>query len=193
MLYSNNTAPGRSNIKRRQFLKSTAAALGSADAELAPITAEQIGGWMQKCADAGVTSVLWRANCAGTLTYPSKFAGLAGEPPLPNPNEGMGVTSVDQGWPEGDWKWLGEQCQRHDTLAAAVAAAHEHGLKIYLNFHTFDMVGSWSTPSTWPDGGEPAWDPDMWLWSKDPHRRLAGSSARRCNRAISAMDRPTCR
>ena len=143
-------------------------------AELAPLTAEQIEGWMKKCADAGVTTVLWRANCAGTLTYPSKFTGLPGEPPLPNPNQGMGVASVKQGWPLEDWKWLGEQCRRLNTLEAAVAAAHKHGLKLYLNFHTFDMVGSWCTPGTWPDGGDRAWDPDMWLWSKDQKRRLAG-------------------
>ena len=141
---------------------------------LQPLTAEQIDGWMQKCADAGVTTVLWRANCAGTLTYPSKFTGLAGEPPLPNPNEGMGIASVNQGWPLEDWQWLGEQCRRLNTLAAAVAAAHKHGLKLYLNFHTFDMVGSWCTPRTWPNGGQRAWDPDLWLWAKDQKRRLAG-------------------
>ena len=147
---------------------------GGEGAERAPLTREQIDGWMKSCADNGVTTVLWRANCAGTLTYPSKFAGMAGEPPLPDPNEGMGVASVKQGWPLEDWAWLGEQCKRLNTLEAAVAAAHKHGLKIYLNFHTFDMVGSWSTPKTWPDGGDRAWDPDMWLWSKDQKRRLAG-------------------
>lgn len=69
---------------------------------------------------------------------------------------------------------MGEQCQRLDTLEAAVAAAHKHGLKLYLNFHTFDMVGSWCTPKTWPDGGERGWDPDLWLWARDQKRRLAG-------------------
>ena len=141
---------------------------------LAPLTTEQIDGWMQKCADAGVTTVLWRANCAGSLTYPSKFTGLAGEPPLPDPNEGMGIASVKQGWTVEDWQWLGEQCRRLDTLEAGIAAAHRHGLKFYLNFHVFDMVGSWCTPRTWPDGGDRAWDPDMWLWAKDQKRRLSG-------------------
>ncbi len=144
------------------------------DAQLAPLTARQIESWMKKCADAGVTTVLWRANCAGTLTFPSRFAPMPGEPPLPDPNEGMGVASVKQGWPLEDWQWLGEQCKRLNTLEAAVAAAHKHGLKLYLNFHTFDMVGSWTTPKTWPDGGDRGWDPDMWLWSKDQNSRLAG-------------------
>lgn len=70
---------------------------GGQGAERAALTAEQIDGWMKSCADNGVTSVLWRANCAGTLTYPSKFTGLAGEPPLPDPNEGMGIASMKQG------------------------------------------------------------------------------------------------
>ena len=147
---------------------------GGEGAELAPLTREQIDGWMKSCAAGGATAVLWRANCAGTLTYPSKFTGLAGEPPLPDPNEGMGIASVKQGWPLDDWQWLGEQCRRLDTLEAAVAAAHKYGLKIYLNFHTFDMVGSWCTPRTWPDGGDRAWDPDMWLWARDQKRRLSG-------------------
>ena len=147
---------------------------GGGGTELAPLTAGQIEGWMKKCADAGVTTVLWRANCAGTLTYPSQFTGLAGEPPLPDPNEGMGVARVEQGWPPTDWTWLGEQCRRLNTLEAAVSAAHKHGLKLYLDFHTFDMVGSWCTPRTWPDGGDRSWDPDLWLWSRDQKRRLAG-------------------
>jgi len=147
---------------------------GGEGALLAPLTTEQIDGWMKKCADNGVTTVLWRANCAGTLTYPSKFTGLAGEPPLPDPNEGMGVASVKQGWALADWQWLGEQCKRFNTLEAAVTAAHKHGLKFYLDFNTFDMVGSWCSPKTWPDGGDQNWDPDMWLWSKDQNRRLAG-------------------
>lgn len=139
-----------------------------------PLTPAHIDGWMKRCAAAGVTSVLWRANCAGTLTYPSRHAALAGEPPLPDPNAGMGVAVVKQGWTRPDWDWLGAQCRRFDTLATAVRAAHVHGLKILLDFHTFDMVGSWCRRTQWPDGGERAWDPDGWLWSRDGEARLAG-------------------
>jgi len=139
-----------------------------------PLAPADIDGWMADCARHGVTTVLWRANCAGTLTYPSQFTALAGEPPLPDPNQGMGIASVNQGWPAEDWKWLGEQCKQFNTLAEAVKAAHRHGLKIYLDFHTFDMVGSWCRRTQWPAGGDRAWDPDLWLWSKDQKQRLAG-------------------
>ena len=139
-----------------------------------PLTREHIDGWMKRCADAGVRTVLWRANCAGTLTYPSKSAALPGESPLPDPNAGMGVAVVKQGWLEPDWQWLGEQCRRFNTLAAAVDAAHAHGLKLMLDFNTFDMVGSWCHKTHWPEGGDRAWDADWWLWSRDGTARLAG-------------------
>jgi len=139
-----------------------------------PLSPEHIDDWISDCAKHGVTTVLWRANCAGTLTYPSKFTALPGEPPLPNPNRGMGVASVNQGWPVEDWRWLGNQCKRFNTLAAAVKAAHRHGLELCLDFHVFDMVGSWCRRSQWPAGGDRAWDPDLWLWSRDQTQRLAG-------------------
>ena len=147
---------------------------GKEGCKTVPLTEAHIDAMMQLCAEAGVTTVLWRANCAGTLTYPSKFAPLPGEPPLPDPNCGMGIASVKQGWPPEDWPFLGEQCRRFNTLAAAVTAAHRHGLKFYLDFNTFDMVGSWCTRATWPAGGDRAWNPDLWLWSRDHKQRLAG-------------------
>jgi hypothetical protein len=141
-----------------------------------PLERTHIDGWMKDCAEHGVTTVLWRANCAGTLTYPSKWTALASETPLPDPNRGMGIEAVKQGWPLADWSFLGEQCRRFNTLDAAVIAAHRHGLKFYLDFHTFDMVGSWCTKADWPAGGGRAWDPDWWLWSQDGTQRLAGIS-----------------
>ena len=139
-----------------------------------PLEPAHIDRWMERCAEDGASIVLWRANCAGSLTYPSKFTALAGEAPLPDPNKGMGIAEVKQGWPQEDWDWLGEQCGRFHTLQAAITAAHRHQLKIYLDFSTFDMVGSWCTQAAWPEGEERAWNPDWWLWSKDGTRRLAG-------------------
>ncbi len=135
---------------------------------------EHIDAWMKNVAESGITTVLWRANCAGTLTYPSRFTALAGEPPLPDPNRGMGIAEVKQGWPAEDWDFLGKQCRHFNTLTTAVESAHRHGLKIYLDFHTFDMVGSWCTTAEWRPGSDRAWNPDGWLWSKDQKQRLAG-------------------
>jgi hypothetical protein len=144
---------------------------GAGRTELEPA---HLDAWLADCARHGVTAVLWRANCAGTLTYPSRHAALAGEPPLPFPNRGMGVAVVEQGWTPEDWNALGAQCRRFHTLRAAVQAAHRHGLRLYLDFATFDMVGSWCTRADWPAGGERSFDPDLWLWSRDGKERLAG-------------------
>jgi len=56
----------------------------------------------------------------------------------------------------------------------AVEAAHRHGLKIYLDFATFDVIGVWCNRRLWPEGRDLAWDPDMWMWSRDQNERLAG-------------------
>ena len=139
-----------------------------------PLEPHHIESWMEDCASHGVTTVLWRANVAGALTYPSRFTALAGEVPLPDPNQGMGIQVDKQGWSLEDWEYLGMQCRSFNTLEVAVDAAHRHNLSIYLDFHTFDMVGSWCTLPEWPGGGERAWNPDWWLWSKDHSQRLAG-------------------
>ena len=139
-----------------------------------PLTPEHIDSWMEDCARHGITTILWRPNCYGAVTYPSKFTGMPGEVPLPEINRGMGLRVKKQYWPASDWQHLAEQCKRFNTLEVAVKAAHRHGLKLYLIFNTFDMVGTWCTRSEWPDGGERAWDPDLWLWSKDQKQRLGG-------------------
>jgi hypothetical protein len=138
-----------------------------------PLEPSHVDGWMADCAQAGITTVLWRANCAGSLTYPSKFTALAGEPPLPEQYQ-LGSEIVEQGWRVADWEFLGEQCRRFDTLSAGVAAARRHGLKFFLDFSTFDLVGVWCTREQWPEGGERSFDPDLWLWSRDQRERLAG-------------------
>ncbi len=141
-----------------------------------PLQPARIEAWLEDCAKHGVTTILWRANCAGTLSYPSRFTALCGEPSLSRPADSViaGVAPTRQSWPAEDWDWLGEQCRRFNTLEAAVRASHRHGLKLFLDFNTFDMVGSCCTPALWPAGGERAWNPDWWLWSKDQTRRLAG-------------------
>ncbi len=131
-----------------------------------------INGWMKSCAAAGVTTVLWRSN-TGWTTYPSKYVPLAGSFALP-PKHRFGTQEIDQSWQAEDWAFLGEQCNRFDTLALAVEAAHRHGMKIYLDFATFDAIGVWCNQNYWPQGGKLAWDPDMWLWSRDQEKRLAG-------------------
>jgi len=143
---------------------------GETEVELSP---EHIDAWMEDCRSAGITTVLWRANCAGTLTYPSRYTALSGEPPLP-PRYQLGSQVIDQGWPVEDWQFLGEQCRSFDTLAAGVKAAHRHGLRFLLDFSTFDSTGVWCTPDSWPEGGTWAFDLDLWLWSRDGKERLAG-------------------
>jgi len=143
---------------------------GETETELAP---EHIDAWMEDCRSAGITTVLWRANCAGTLTYLSKYTALSGEPPLP-PRYQLGSQVIEQGWPVEDWEFLGEQCRQFDTLAAGVAAAHRHNLCFLLDFSTFDSTGVWCTPDTWPNGGDRCFDSDLWLWSRDGNERLAG-------------------
>ena len=138
-----------------------------------PLEPEHIDAWMKRCADGDVTTVLWRPN-TGWTTYPSKFVPFAGTFPLPEPSIQAGVNIAKQGWLAEDWAYLGEQCKRFDTLAVAVEAAHRHGMKIYLDFATFDAIGVWCNSNYWPEGGDLAWDPDMWMWSKDQKLRLAG-------------------
>lgn len=138
-----------------------------------PLEPSHIDGWMADCARSGITTVLWRANCAGTLTYPSRFTALAGESPLPRRYR-LGHQVIEQGWLPADWMFLGEQCRRFNTLEAGVSSAHRHGLKFFLDFSTFDLVGVWCTPEHWPEGGERTFDPDLWLWSQDQKERLAG-------------------
>lgn len=149
---------------------------GAAGERPVPLEPAHIDAWMQSCAAHGITSVLWRANCSGTLTYPNRFTALAGEPPLPMAEDRVvaGVTRARQSWNPEDWRWLGEQCRRFNTLDAAVRAAHRHGLKLLLDFNTFDMVGCLCTPDLWPGAGERAWNPDDWLWSRDRKTRLVG-------------------
>jgi uncharacterized lipoprotein YddW (UPF0748 family) len=133
---------------------------------------EHIDGWIKQCAAAGVTTVLWRPN-VGFTTYPSKFVPPAGSLPLAAQFQ-FGVSTLDRNWLEQDWQFLGEQCARFDTLEVAVASAHRHGLKIYLSFATFDAIGVCCDRLSLPKGDDRAWDPDMWLWSKDQKQRLAG-------------------
>ena len=140
--------------------------------ERTPLGPAHIDTWMKQCAAAGVATVLWRSN-TGWTTYPSKYVPLAGTFSLPASHP-FGVETIKQGWPAEDWAFLGEQCKRFNTLAVAVEAAHRHGLKIYLDFATFDAIGVWCNSSHWRDGGDLAWDPDMWMWSKDQKQRLAG-------------------
>ena len=146
---------------------------GAAADQVVPLEERHIEGWMEDCAAHGITTVLWRANCAGCLTYPSRFTALAGEPPLPGSYE-MGDGVVEQAWTPEDWAFLGEQCRRFNTLETAVRTAHGQGLRLYLDFSTFDLVGVWCTRAQWPAGGERAFDEDLWLWSKDQKKRLAG-------------------
>lgn len=147
---------------------------GAPGQALVDLEPQHLDAWMEDCRRHGVSTVLWRANCAGTLTYPSQYTALAGEPPLPHPNRGVGVAVIDQGWTVRDWEVLGAQCRNFHTLEAAVQAAHRCGLTLYLDFSTLDMVGSWCTQPEWPGGGQRAFDPDQWLWSRDQRRRLAG-------------------
>lgn len=147
---------------------------GATEGEAAePLNPEHIDSWMADCASSGITTVLWRANCAGTLTYPSRFVPLSGEPPLPVKYQ-LGKDVIDQGWSPEDWTFLGEQCRRFDTLRSGVETAHRHGLRILLDFSTFDSFGVWCTNEQWPEGGNRAFDPDLWLWSRDGKSRLAG-------------------
>ena len=140
--------------------------------EPVPLEPAHIDTWMKSCAAAGVTTVLWRSN-TGWTTYPSKVVPLAGTIPL-QARAQFGVSTIEQGWLVEDWAFLGEQCKRFNTLAVAVEAAHRHGLKIFLNFATFDAIGCWCNSQDWPEGGDLAWDPNMWMWSKDQKQRLAG-------------------
>jgi hypothetical protein len=147
---------------------------GAAEGEsVVPLEPRHIEEWMSACAEAGVTTVLWRANCAGSLTYPSQWAPLPGETPLPAKYQ-LGDRVIEQGWPEADWVFLGEQCRRFDTLRAGVEAAHRHGLRFLLDFSTFDLLGQWCTTDAWPEGGTRAWDPDLYLCSREGKERLAG-------------------
>ncbi|MDP7637764.1 MAG: hypothetical protein QF577_09495, partial [Phycisphaerae bacterium] len=125
--------------------------------ERIPLEPEHVDTWMKDCAAAGVTTVLWRSN-TGWTTYPSRYVPLAGTFSLPA-NHPFGIKSVKQGWSAQNWAYLGEQCRRFNTLAVAVEAAHRHGLKIYLDFATFDAIGVWCNSRHWPDGGDLAWDP----------------------------------
>jgi len=138
-----------------------------------PLEPSHIDGWMADCAGSGITTILWRANCAGTLTYPSRLTALAGECPLPRRYR-VGAEEIEQGFLPADWAFLGEQCRRFNTLEAGVSSAHRHGLKFFLDFSTFDLVGVWCTPRQWPEGCGRTFDPDLWLWSKDQKERLAG-------------------
>jgi len=140
--------------------------------EPVPLEPEHIDTWMKECAAAGVTTALWRSN-TGWTTYPSKVVPLAGTIPMPESFQ-FGVTTIEQGWPVEAWAFLGEQCRRFNTLEVAVEAAHRHGMKIYLDFATFDAIGVWCNSWHWPEGGDLAWDPNMWMWSKDQKQRLAG-------------------
>src|SRR5688572_9902722 len=101
---------------------------GADGAKPVPLEPRHIDAWMQECAAHGVTSILWRANCAGTLTYPSRFTALSGEPPLTRPQNSVivGVAPTRQSWRPEDWNWLGEQCRRFNILEAAVKSAHRH-------------------------------------------------------------------
>ena len=141
--------------------------------ERIPLEPEHIDTWMKLCAEGGVTTVLWRSN-TGWTTFPSKIVPFAGTFPLPATSLQAGVSIVKQGWLAEDWAFLGEQCKRFNTLAVAVEAAHRHGMKILLDFATFDAIGVWCNSQYWPEGGDLAWDPDMWMWSKDQKQRLAG-------------------
>ena len=138
-----------------------------------PLEPQHIEGWMADCVRHGITTVLWRANCAGTLTYPSKFAPLTGEQVLPDSFR-LGDKTIERNWPHEDWAFLGKQCRSFNTLEAAVTAAHQRGLKFYLDFSTFDTVGVMCAQEDWPTGGDRTFDPDLWLWSKDQKERLAG-------------------
>jgi len=164
---------------------------GNVDSEpIVPLMPEHIDAWMADCRQAGITTVLWRANCAGTLTYPSQFTALSGEPPLP-PRYQLGRQEIEQGWMVEDWAFLGEQCRLFDTFATGVAAAHRHGLRFLLDFATFDSAGIWCTHDTWPQGGARAFDPDLWLWSRDGTARLAGvpcyAEPRVCDRMLGQI------
>jgi len=143
------------------------------DAPEVALAPEHIDALMAECRSAGISTVLWRANCAGTLTYPNQFTALSGEPPLP-PRYQLGSKVIDQGWPIEDWWFLGEQCRRFVTLAAGVDAAHRHSLRFLLDFSTFDSTGVWCTPDTWSDGDSRSFDRDLWLWSRDGKEWLAG-------------------
>ncbi|MEW6750138.1 MAG: hypothetical protein AB1505_04080 [Candidatus Latescibacterota bacterium] len=113
--------------------------------------------WMADCRTHGVDTVLWRANCAGTLTYPSRHTALAGEPPLPAVNRGLGVAVVEQGWTRRDWEVLGAQCRRFHTLETAAQAAHRHGLAFYLEWERWaaeGLVDALIFWAPWDDGAE---------------------------------------
>ena len=140
--------------------------------EATPLTERHIDGWFEDCARHGVAAVLWQANCGGTLTYPSAYAPLAGDPPLPARFR-IGTELHEQGWRTRDWTWLGEQCRNFNTLEAAVSSAHRHGIALILNFSVFDLPGVWCNAESWPDGA-PLFDRDLWLWSRDQQTRLEG-------------------
>ena len=137
-----------------------------------PLTERHIDAWFEDCARHGVAAVLWQANCGGTLTYPSAYAPLAGDPPLPARFR-IGTELHEQGWRTRDWTWLGEQCRNFNTLEAAVSSAHRHGIALILNFSVFDLPGVWCNAESWPDGS-PLFDRDLWLWSRDQQTRLEG-------------------
>ena len=111
-----------------------------------PLEPQHIEGWMADCVRHGITTVLWRANCAGTLTYPSKFAPLTGEQVLPDSFR-LGDKTIERNWPHEDWAFLGKQCRSFNTLEAAVTAAHQRGLKFYLEWE------KWARQD-WVDGLE---------------------------------------
>lgn len=112
-----------------------------------PLTENDIDAWMNDCARHGATAVLWQSNCGGTSTHPSPVFPLPG-PPLPPHNEA---------W-EPVWDFLGQQVRRFDTLNAAVAAAHRHGLRFVYSLCLWDFVDS---PF---DAG--VFHPRLWLLSR---------------------------
>ncbi len=94
------------------------------------LTEDDIDRWMRDCAEHGVTTVLWQGHCGGTA---ATHRGPVFD--LPDP-EHDGVEASHLDW----WRMLSEQVRRFDTLDAAIAAAHRHGLRLGYSLCLWDYV-----------------------------------------------------